>query len=131
MYVLCIVLQLNLCRYRRARYSYLRTSANIQVPGFSDCDTYSDVVARGAQGLGITANIENLQLVVSGGVVNDSPLQGGESWTLGGYVKEMGGQAVRGKKTFGIHVMDSADEDDIEEVGLFKRWHTQPRRMPT
>ena len=98
-------MQLNFCRYRRAGFSC------VIIPGFRDDDTYDEVVEKGARGLGLK-NLENLQFVVSGGVVNDAPLDGGEKWTLGGYVEGIGGQAVRGKKTFGLLVMENDDEDD-------------------
>ena len=60
--------------------------------------------------------MSNLQFVVSGGIVKDTPLDDGESWTLGGYVEGIGGQNVRGKKTFGICVPDSDEEENEEEV---------------
>ena len=44
--------------------------------------TYDEVVERGARGLGIN-NLENLQFVVSGGVVKNTPYENGEEWTLG------------------------------------------------
>lgn len=115
-----IKLQLNFCRYRRAGFSYVRTTTNVQVPGFTDDDTYSEVVERGARGLAIKTDIDELQLVVSGGVVNDCPLQGEEQWTLGRYVEEIGGQAVRGKKTFGIYLPVDEDEE-VEEVCIYSR----------
>ena len=108
-------MQLNFCRYRRAGFSYVRTTTNVQIPGFKDEDTYDEVVERGARGLGIT-NLENLQFVVSGGVVKDTPCENGEEWTLGGYVEGIGGQNVRGKKTFGLFVPNSDEEGEEEEV---------------
>ncbi len=89
----------------------MRTTANSQVPGFKDSDTYKEVVARGARGLGIICGIDDLQFVVSGGVVIDSPLQGVEPWTLGAYVNEIGGQAARGKKAFGLCLLDDGAEE--------------------
>ena len=76
---------------------------------------YTEVVEKGACGPGLQC-MSNLQFVVSGGIVKDTPLDGGESWTLGGYVEGIGGQNVRGKKTFGIYVPDSDDKEDEEEV---------------
>ena len=114
-----IKLQLNFCRYRHAGFSYVSTTTNVQVPGFTDDDTYSEVVERGARDLAIKTDIDELQLAVSGGVVNDCPLQGEEQWTLGRYVEEIGGQAVRGKKTgkktFGIYL-------PVDEVKKWKRF---------
>ena len=95
----------------------MRTTSNVQVPGFCDGYSYLDVVERGARGLGIqTQDIKNLKLVVSGGLVCDTPLEDGKPWTLGQYVCEIGGQAARGKKTFGIHAPESDNEDEGEEV---------------
>ena len=108
-------MQLNFCRYRRAGFSYVRTTTNVQIPGFRDEDSYDEVVERGARGLGLK-NLENLQFVVSGGVVKNTPSESGEEWTLGGYIEGIGGQNVRGKKTFGLFVPDSDDEGEEEEV---------------
>jgi len=69
---------------------------------FKDGDTYTEVVEKSARGLGLQ-RMSNLQFVVSGGIVKDTPLDDGESWTLGGYVEGIGGQNVRGKKIFGIY----------------------------
>ena len=62
--------------------------------------------------------------MVSGGIVNDSPLNDGDQWTLGGYVEGIGGQNVRGKKTFGLFVPDS-DDEDRDEV----RWCSYNRKV--
>lgn len=90
----------------------MRTTTNVQVPGFRNNDTYEDVVERGARGLGLT-NLDNVQFVVSGGIVHNTPFEDGEPWTLGRYVEGIGGQAVRGKKTFGLLVLDSDEEDEV------------------
>ena len=90
----------------------------MQIPGFKDEDTYDEVVERGARGLGIK-NLENLQFVVSGVVVKNTPYENGEGWTLGGYVEGMGGQNVRGKKTFGLFIPDSDEEEEEEEVCIY------------
>ena len=75
------------CRYRRAGFSYVRTTTNVQIPGFKDCDTYDEVIEKGAQGLGLSST-QNLQSVVSGGIVKDSPLNVGDQWTLGGLLED-------------------------------------------
>ena len=62
--------------------------------------------------------------MVSGGIVKDSPLNDGDQWTLGGYVEGIGGQNVRGKKTFGLFVPDS-DDEDRDEV----RWCSYNRNV--
>ena len=62
--------------------------------------------------------------MVSGGIVKESPLNDGDQWTLGGYVEGIGGQNVRGKKTFGLFVPDS-DDEDRDEV----RWCSYNRKV--
>ena len=91
--MLLLFLQLNFCRYRRAGFSYIRTTTNVQVPGFRDADTYAELVEKSARGLGVKS-VCNVQFVVSGGIVQDTPLDDGEPWTLGGYVQGIGGQSV-------------------------------------
>ena len=54
----------------------------VQVPGFSNEDTYKDVLMKGAKGLGISARCDNISLLVSNGLVRDAPLPSGQSWTL-------------------------------------------------
>ena len=112
----CFIIQLNFCRYRKAGLTYRRTTGNFQISGFSDDNTYQEVVAQGARGLKINADTADLHLVVSGGLVMDDPLQDGKPWTLGGYVQEIGGVSARGKKTFGIYIPLDVEEDD-ESVG--------------
>ena len=75
----------------------------VQISGFCDTDHYTEVVMKGAKGLNINANPESLQLLVSGGLVTNCPLQDGKEWTLGQYTIEIGGVQVRSKKIFGIY----------------------------
>ena len=75
----------------------------VQISGFSDTDTYTEVVTKGAKGLNINANPESLQLLVSGGLVTNCPLRNRKEWTLGQYTIEIGGVQVRSKKIFGIY----------------------------
>ena len=83
----------------------------MQISGFTDNDTYSDVVLKGARGLEITANPSKLRLIVSHGMVVDAPLQGGKAWSLGNYITEFGGCSVRGKKQFGIYILVDIEEE--------------------
>ena len=53
----------------------------IQVPGFSNGNTYHEVLAKGARGLGLTTSPEHLSLIVSNGLIRDAPLPSGHSWT--------------------------------------------------
>ena len=73
------------------------------------------MVEKGARGPGLK-NVRDVQFVVSGGVVQDVPLDDVNPWTLGHYVEGIGGQNVRGKKTFGLYVPDSEDEEPDEQV---------------
>ena len=112
-------MQLNFAKYRRGgQYSYkMLEPGRVQIPGFTDSDVYADVVAKGAKGLGIEDPTDNLRLIVSSGLVMDSPLSSGKRWTLGEYVAELGGAQVRGKRTFGICIPDS-EHDDEEGVSI-------------
>ena len=94
----------------------------VQIPGFSNDDTYKQVIIKGAKGLEITNSSENLLLLVSNGLVKDTPLPSGKAWTLGNYISEFGGIQARGKRTFGIFVpVDTEDvfsdmeESDVDE----------------
>ena len=44
----------------------------VQVPGFSDDDTYRAVVTKVARGLGVNTNPARVSLIVSNGLVRDS-----------------------------------------------------------
>ena len=72
----------------------------VQISGFSDNDSYTDVISKGAKGLAIESPLDSLKLIVSNGLVINSPLSSGKPWTLGEYVSELGGAQVRGKRTF-------------------------------
>ena len=93
-------------------FSYKMTPpGKVQVPGFCNTDTYQEIIAKGAQGLGIHAPTERLSLMVSNGLVRDAPLPGGQQWTLGNYTEEFGGVQARGKHTFGIFVSIEVGEE--------------------
>ena len=84
----------------------------VQVPGFSNADTHKEVIIKGANGLGIEASPERFSLIISNGLVLDSPLPSGLPWNLGNYTNEFGGVQARGKRTFGIFMpYDVADEE--------------------
>ena len=46
----------------------------VQVPGFLNADTHKEVIIKGANGLGIEASTERLSLIISNGLVLDSPI---------------------------------------------------------
>ena len=100
--------------------SYKRTSGNIQVSGFTDDDVYGDVVTKGTKGLDIKAEPEDLFLIVSNGLVVDTPLRRNKPWTLGNYVEEIGGVSVRGKKTFGIYIPIDVEEEEVCSIQYIK-----------
>ena len=108
------LIQLNFAKYERSgRFSYkMIPPGKVQVPGFSNNNQYLEVVAKGAKGLGITTSPDRLSLIVSNGLICDAPLPSGAPWTLGNYVKEIGGVQARGKRTFGIFMpYDVADKE--------------------
>ncbi len=58
---------------------------------------------------------------MSSGLVKNMPLSSGDPWTLGGFVKELGGAQVRGKRTFGVCVpsnSSSSSDGEEEERGI-------------
>ena len=63
MYLLVFV-QLNFAKYERSgRFSYkMVPPGKVQVPGFSNSDSYNEVVSKGAKGLGVTTAPERLSL---------------------------------------------------------------------
>ena len=52
-----VILQLNFAKYEKAgRFSYrMLPPGKVQVPGFSNEDTYKDVLMKGAKGCNISA----------------------------------------------------------------------------
>ena len=85
-------MQLNFAQYRRAgRFGYqMMPPGRIQISGFSDADTYLDVIKKGAKGLNVTAQPETLSLVVSNGLVTNAPLQDGRVDTRKLYFRNRG-----------------------------------------
>ena len=97
---------------RAGRFGYqMMPPGRIQTSGFSDADTYCDVIKKGAKGLNITSQPETLSLVVSNGLVTNAPLRDGREWTLGNYTLEIGGVSTRSKKTFGIYSPPKVPDD--------------------
>ena len=96
---LCIVwfyFQLNFAKFRQQLKGLRKTTANIQVVGFTDADTYQEVLDKGAKGLGIKCEKSLLALVCSNGIVPNAPIHD-MPWTLGEYVKYNGGTQNRRK----------------------------------
>lgn len=116
--IVFIFTQLNFAKYERSgRFAYkMIPPGKIQVPGFSNSDTYQEVLAKGADGLGLTTSSECLKLIVSNGLIRNAPLPSGLPWTLGNYIHEFGGVQARGKRTFGIYMpCDVVDQ----ETGMY------------
>lgn len=102
-------MQLNFARYRRQLKGFKKTTANTQVIGFSDSDTYEIVLAKASKALGITCERDLLQLICSGGIVLNAPI-GTKPWSLGEFIKHNGGYQNRGKKVWGIDIPIGYDE---------------------
>ena len=49
----------------------------IQVTGFNNSDSYSDVLRKAAEGLDVKSSPEKLNLIVSGGLVKNTHFQDG------------------------------------------------------
>lgn len=77
--------------------------------GFTDSDTYKDVLAKAASGLGLKCEHHDLQLLCSGGIVPDRPI-GDESWSLGEYIEQNGGTQNRSKKVWGVAIPIGLEE---------------------
>ena len=84
----------------------------VQIPGFLESDSHLNVIQKGARGLGINAEPEQLSLLVSNGLVRHC-LPSGKQWTLGNYTDAFGGTQVRGKCTFGIYVPLDVEEEEV------------------
>ena len=94
-------MQLNFAKYRQQLKGLKKTTANVQVVGFTDADTHSEVLAKGAKGLGVKCDIKLLALVCSNGIVPDAEICG-HPWTLGEYIHLHGGTQNMSKKTWGV-----------------------------
>ena len=103
--------QLNFAKFRQQLKGLRKTTANIQVVGFTDADTYQEVLDKGAKGLGIKCEKSLLALVCSNGIVPNAPIHD-MPWTLGEYVKYNGGTQNRSKKVWGLLVPDDDDENN-------------------
>ena len=88
----------------------------VQIPGFSDDNSHHDVISRAARGLEIKTSLDSLSLMMSNGLVKNTPLSNGKPWTLGGFVDELGGAQVRGKRTFGVCVPEELSSDEEEDM---------------
>lgn len=75
----------------------------MQVVGFTNDNTYQDILSRAASGLGLKCDLSLLRLLCSGGVIPDVPI-GGKPWTLGEFIRQNGGSQNRGKKSWGVDV---------------------------
>lgn len=108
---------MNFAKFRRSVKGFKKTTANTQVAGFTDDDTYNDVIVKAARSLGIECDMSELSLICSSGLVPDLPLCG-QPWKLGEYVMHVGGSANRSKKLWGIFVPIDAD-DKISSIVLW------------
>ena len=88
------------CEVQAATKGLRKTTANIQVVGFSDIDTYDEVLEKGAKGLGVKCDKSLLALICSNGSIPNAPIDD-LPWTLGEYIKYNGGTQNRSKKSVG------------------------------
>ena len=99
-----------------------------QVTGFSNNDSYSDVIRKAAEGLDIKSSPEKLKLIVSGGLVKNTHFQDGSEWNLGSFIKAIGGAQLRNKKTFGICVPVEELFDEMEGERVIENKNTASKR---
>ena len=90
-------------RYRRHLIGFCKTTPNIQIVGFSNDNSYQDVLSRAANGLGLKYDPTLLRLLCSGGVIPDAPI-GINPWSLGEFIKQNGGNQNRSKKSWEVEV---------------------------
>ncbi len=116
--------QLNFARFRRHLKGFRKTTTNTQIVGFTDLDSYEDVLLRAARSLGLKCDSEELKLVCSGGLVLDS--LDDQPWTLGKYIQQNGGTQNRSKRVWGIYIpvgleygdADPRTQDSVKSIGL-------------
>lgn len=89
---------------------FKKTTPNTQVVGFTNDDCHFDVLRKGARGLGLKCDLDELQLLCSGGIVVSAPI-GEKPWSLGEYVRQHGGTQNRNKKVWGICIPVGLEEE--------------------
>lgn len=67
------------------------------------------MLRKGARGLDLKCDLEDLQLLCSGGIVVSAPL-GEKPWTLGEYTRQHGGSQNRSKRVWGICIPIGMEE---------------------
>ena len=81
-------------------------TTNIQVVGFSDTDSYQDVLEKAAKGLGINSwcrlSLPETEIC-------------GKKWSLGEYIRYNGGTVNCSKKVWGVLV----EEEDSDPYATF------------
>ena len=105
--------QLNFARFRRNLTGFRKTTSNTQVIGFTDNDTYKEVLSKACEGLGLKYDSNLLAMICSGGMITNS-LIGGNPWTLGEFIKHNGGYQNRAKKVFEILIPVGYGEGEEE-----------------
>ena len=120
-YCIFICAQLNFAKFRQQLKGLRKTTTNIQVVGFTDADTYDEVLDKGAKGLGVKCERSLLSLICSNGIIPNAPIHD-LPWSLGEYVKYNGGTQNRSKKVWGVLIPDNDDENNPpstrDSVGL-------------
>lgn len=81
---------------------FKRTGESFRVSGFKESDSYDTALQKAVAPLLVQkVHYNKPYLVVASGRVVGVPLQNGDSWTLGGYLKEMGGST---RRTLGVYL---------------------------
>lgn len=94
---------MNFARYRRHLSGFRKTTTNTQIIGFTESDSYQNVLTKASKGLGLHCKLSLLQLMCSGGMIPESPIED-RPWTLGRFIKHNGGVQNRSKKVWGVNV---------------------------
>ena len=96
-YCIFICAQLNFAKFQQQLKGLQKTTTNIRVVGFTDADTYDEVLDKGAKGLGVKCERSLLSLICSNGIIPNAPIHD-LPWSLGEYVKYNGGTQIEAKK---------------------------------
>lgn len=112
---------MNCARFWRQLKGFRKTTTNVQVVGFTANDSHNDVLLRASRGLDLKCDICELQLICSGGMVPDSPIND-KAWNLGDYIQQNGGNKSRSKKVWGVCIpigLEEAGPSTCNSVNIY------------
>lgn len=94
------------CRMVKTKKGYQRSGDNIRPSGFKDDDSYDDALRKAATPLlDGKVDYDDCYLVMSNARILNLPLISGKTWTLGGYLRELGGSK---RRIIGVYIPKNA-----------------------